>query len=142
MLELTALFASALTSATILPGSSEAVLVGLIALKTTPLAWLLIAAIIGNVAGSIINWTLGYYARSLEAHPRFPLKPEQLARYEQTFARYGRWSLLACWVPVIGDPLTIAAGLARTPLIWFIPLVAMAKAARYLVVTALAVQVF
>lgn len=138
MLELFGLFTSALTSATLLPGTSEAVLTGLVYLGNHPVVWLVAVATLGNVAGSLINWLMGFYARRFEHHPRFPVKPAAMAKYEALFARYGRWSLLAAWVPVVGDPLTVAAGLARTPLIWFIPLVALAKAARYAVVAAIA----
>ena len=138
MLELFGLFSSALVSATLLPGSSEAVLAGLIYLKSLPLVWLIGVATLGNVTGSLINWGLGFYARRLEHHPRFPVKAADMARYEALFARYGRWSLLAAWVPFLGDPITIAAGIARTPLIWFIPLVTLAKGARYVAVAAMA----
>lgn len=142
MLELFGLFTSALVSATVLPGTSEAVLTGLMAFKAAPTVTLVVVATVGNVAGSLINWLLGYYARSLENHPRFPVKKADMIRYEAMYAKYGRWSLFAAWVPLLGDPLTIAAGLARTPLIWFIPVVALAKGARYVAVAAIASQVF
>ena len=142
MIELFGLFTSALWSATILPGSSEAVLTGLLALQSAPVLTLVTVATIGNVSGSLFNWFLGFHARKWENHPRFPVKPADMARFESMYAKYGRWSLLASWVHFFGDPLTLAAGVARTPLIWFVPLVAIAKAARYGVVAAVASQIF
>ncbi len=142
MLELFGLFTSALLSATVLPGSSEAVLTGLLALQSAPVLTLVAVATIGNVSGSLFNWFLGLHARKWENHPRFPVKPVDMARFEAIFAKYGRWSLLASWIPFFGDPITLVAGVARTPLIWFVPLVAIAKGARYAVVAAVVSQVF
>ncbi|MDP4822817.1 MAG: DedA family protein [Aestuariivirgaceae bacterium] len=141
MMELFSLFTSALLSATVLPGSSEAVLAGFMAMDTVPVLALVAAATLGNVLGSLFNWFLGLNARKWENHPRFPVKPADMARFEAIYARYGRWSLLASWVPFFGDPITLAAGIARTPLVWFLPLVTCAKAARYGVVVAVASQV-
>jgi membrane protein YqaA with SNARE-associated domain len=57
-----------------------------------------------------------------------------MAGAEAWYRRYGRWTLLLSWVPVIGDPLTIVAGIMRESLAAFILLVALAKTARYLAV--------
>lgn len=141
-MELLGLFTSALLSATILPGTSEAVLVGYIALSQLPVALLVAVATLGNVLGSFVNWLLGYYARSLENRPWFPVKPAEMARWQAFYERYGRLSLLLAWVPVIGDPITLVAGVARTPIWVFLPLVALSKLGRYVVVAAVAGQVF
>jgi membrane protein YqaA with SNARE-associated domain len=61
-----------------------------------------------------------------------------IARAKAWYHRYGRWSLLLSWLPVIGDPLTIVAGVLREPLPVFLLLVAVAKTARYLAVVAIA----
>ena len=81
-------------------------------------------------------------AWSLRPDTLVTVKPADMARFETIYSKYGRWSLLASWVPFFGDPLTLAAGVARTPLIWFVPLVAIAKGARYGVVAAIASQIF
>ena len=121
MIELFGLFTSALLSATILPGSSEAVLTGLLALQSAPVLTLVTVATIGNVSGSLFNWFLGFHARKWENHPRFPVKPADMARFESIYAKYGRWSLLASWVPLIGDLIgSTAKGAKRTELIVFI----------------------
>jgi membrane protein YqaA with SNARE-associated domain len=131
------LFATALLAATIVPAQSEAALAALLAADRQP-AWALIAvASIGNVLGSTINWLLG---RGVEAfrHARwFPASEAQLARAQAWYQRWGKWSLLASWVPIIGDPLTLAAGIMREPLPVFLLLVSIAKVGRYLVLAAL-----
>ena len=63
--------------------------------------------------------------------PWFPVKPDALARAEGWYRRWGRWSLLLSWVPVIGDPLTLVAGVMREPWWSFLLLVTLAKAGRY-----------
>ncbi len=59
------------------------------------------------------------------------MSPQSLDKAQGWYRRYGRWSLLMSWAPVIGDPLTVAAGLLREPFWSFLVLVAIAKTARY-----------
>lgn len=54
----------------------------------------------------------------------------------QVYERYGHWSLVLSWLPVIGDPLTLIAGVLRTPLARFLPLVIAAKVGRYVAIAA------
>ena len=131
------LFASALIAATILPMQSEAVLVALLIAGNHSIAVLLIAATVGNVLGSLINWMIGRFALRYKDKRWFPSTDQQLARATQWYGRYGRWSLLAAWVPIIGDPLTVVAGVLREPLWSFLVLVTLAKASRYLVLSGL-----
>ncbi len=56
------------------------------------------------------------------------------------YRRYGRWSLLLSWAPIIGDPLTLAAGLLREPFASFILIVGLAKLGRYLLVAGAALH--
>ncbi len=129
------LFLAAFVAATLLPMQSEAALVALLLADYTP--WRLVAvASVGNVLGSTVNWWLGREALRFQDRRWFPIKPDKLIRAQQGYARYGRWSLLLSWVPIIGDPLTLAAGVMREPLRYFLPLVAVAKTGRYLVLTA------
>lgn len=127
------LFASALIAATLLPMGSEAVLVALLLQAEHSVAGLLFVATLGNVAGSVINWVLGRFARSYQDHRWFPVSPAQLARAQVWYLRYGLWSLLLAWVPVIGDPITVVAGVLRTRLWVFVLLVTLAKGGRYAV---------
>ncbi|AXQ27819.1 DedA family protein [Solimonas sp. K1W22B-7] len=126
------LFLSALIAATILPAQSEAVLVGLL-LGGYPPAALLAVATVGNVLGSLINWLLGRGIARAAAPERGPV----LERAQRWYQRYGKWSLLLSWLPVIGDPLTVVAGMLREPLPIFLLLVTVAKLGRYLVLTAI-----
>jgi len=134
MLTLFGLFAAAFLSATLVPGSSEAALAAALASGQAELVPALIVATLGNTLGSCVNWALGLYVAHWRGHRFFPVKEKDFARYEALYQKYGLWSLLASWVPIIGDPLTVMAGLFRTPMRLFIPIVAFAKFVRYLAV--------
>lgn len=136
-----ALFLSAFIAATLLPAASEAVLVGLLVAGQQPVAGLLLAAGIGNVLGSVVNWALGRWIALFQDKPWFPIKAASLARAQAWYQRYGKWSLLLSWAPVIGDPLTIVAGIMRESFPVFMLLVTIAKFGRYLVVTAVTLGV-
>ena len=129
-----ALFAASFLSATIFPFQSEAVLFGMLLAEHYTWWLLILAASLGNTLGSIANWFLGRFLAHFEGRRWFPIRREQMARAEAWYHRYGRWTLLLSWVPVIGDPLTIVAGIMRESLPVFILLVALAKTARYLAV--------
>lgn len=130
------LFLAALAAATILPMQSEAVLVGLLLADYS--SWLLITvASVGNVLGSAINWLLGRGIERFRDRPWFPASNEGLERAQSWYRRYGKWSLLLSWVPIIGDPLTVIAGVLREPFLVFLLLVAVAKVGRYLVLAAI-----
>lgn len=132
------LFGAAFVAATILPAQSEAVLVGLLLTGAYPPALLLLVASVGNVAGSVMNWLLGRSVERYRDRRWFPVRPAALERAQGWYRRYGQWSLLLSWVPVVGDPLTVAAGVMREPFLPFLLLVALAKTGRYLVLAALA----
>ncbi|MGL4635647.1 MAG: YqaA family protein [Beijerinckiaceae bacterium] len=134
MWELAGLFWAAFLSATILPGSSEAALLALMALGSWPVMTLVMVATIGNTLGSVVNWVLGLFVERWRNHKRFPVKPEEFAKYKLWYQKWGVWSLLLAWVPVIGDPLTVMAGVMRTPLWLFILVTGVGKLARYVVV--------
>ncbi|MFG1204550.1 YqaA family protein [Xanthobacter aminoxidans] len=130
------LFLTALAAATILPMQSEAVLVGLLLADYSP--WLLVAvASVGNVLGSAVNWLLGRGIERFRDRHWFPASEAALDRAQDWYRRYGRWSLLLSWAPVIGDPLTVVAGMLREPFPIFLLLVAVAKIGRYLILAAL-----
>lgn len=132
------LFVAAFVAATLLPAQSEAVLAGLIVNGGYSLALLVVVATIGNVLGSLVNWVLGRQVKRFKDRRWFPASPTALARAENWYRRYGRWSLLLSWVPIIGDPLTLVAGTLKEPLWSFLALVSVAKLTRYLAVAAAA----
>jgi membrane protein YqaA with SNARE-associated domain len=126
------LFAAALVAATILPAQSELLLAGLLTAGEQSPVLLVTFASLGNVLGSIINWGLGRFLIHLRHRRWFPLKPAAYDRTVGWFNRYGMWSLLLAWVPVIGDPLTVVAGALRVDLLRFTVLVAIGKVGRYI----------
>ncbi|MBC8651989.1 DedA family protein [Pseudomonas sp. MTM4] len=126
------LFFAAFAAATLVPAQSEAVLVGLLLGSDLSPATLLAVATFGNVLGSVANWLLGRYIERLRHRRWFPVSQRQLEKAQRSYHRYGRWSLLLSWVPIIGDPLTVVAGTLREPLWSFLLLVTLAKGGRYL----------
>lgn len=132
--ELSGLFAVAFLAATIFPAQSELLLAGMVLAERHP-TWTLVAvASAGNVLGSVVNWVLGRFIARFEGRRWFPVSREQVARAERWYQRWGKWSLLLSWAPVIGDPLTVVAGVLREPLPMFLVLVTIAKVARYVMV--------
>ena len=134
------LFFAAFIAATVLPAQSELVLAGLIVVGKQP-AWLLIAiATAGNSFGSSANWLIGWYLYRFRDHRWFPIKASSLNRAIKWYQKYGRWSLLCSWMPVIGDPLTLVAGALREPFWSFFIIVFAAKLARYILVAGFTLQ--
>ena len=136
------LFASAFLAATLLPFYSELATAAMSASDAFDPAMVLIVATAGNTAGATINWGLGRYLVHFRDRRWFPLKPKQLDRATDWFNRYGLWSLLLSWLPWVGDPLTVVAGVLRVNFWLFLPLVMVGKSVRYAVVIAVAMGLF
>jgi membrane protein YqaA with SNARE-associated domain len=130
------LFLAAFGAATLLPVQSEAVLAAMLLADRYAVAMLLAVATFGNVLGSTLNWVLGRSVERLRHKRWFPVSESKLEKAQQSYLRYGRWSLLLSWVPVIGDPLTVVAGIMREPLWSFLLIVTLAKGLRYMLLTA------
>lgn len=130
------LFLVSFAAATILPMQSEAVLAGLLMADYRPWPVVTVASF-GNVLGSAANWLLGRGVERFRHQRWFPVSAEKLDRAGAWYRRYGHWSLLLSWVPVIGDPLTVAAGIMKEPFLRFVIIVAVAKIGRYLAVAAI-----
>lgn len=129
------LFAIAFAAATILPMQSEAALTALLISGYSP--WLLlVVASVGNVLGSTVNWALGRSIGRFGQHRWFPASGRPLDRAQRWYRRYGRWSLLLSWVPLVGDSITVVAGMLRESLVIFLVLVGIAKTGRYLALIA------
>lgn len=92
---------------------------------------LFLVATAGNVLGALVNFALGRFFMRFEDRKWFPVSPAARRKAETLFTRYGQPVLLLSWLPIIGDPLTLAAGLLRTPLAVFVAYVTIGKAARY-----------
>ncbi len=131
MSALISLFAVAFVAATIFPMQSELVLSGMLLTTAIHPVWLVATASVGTVLGAVVNWWLGRKAETFKDKRWFPVKPAALEKAQGFYQRYGRWTLLLSWVPFIGDPLTVAAGLMREGLPVFLMLVTIAKVGRY-----------
>ena len=125
-------------AATILPFSSEVVLTTMYLSNSFETYLLLIFASIGNILGSITNWYLGKKITIFQDRKWFPVSPNQLNRSRKYFQKYGLWSLLLAWVPVIGDPLTLLAGVLKVRFGIFFLLVSISKISRYVFILYLA----
>ena len=120
---------------------SEAALVALLALKPSAVYALVFFASLGNILGSMLNWWLGAHIQRWQNRRWFPASPAQLQRAQQWYQRHGRWSLLLSWLPIVGDPLTLIAGVLREPLWRFTLLVTLAKVGRYAVLAYITLSV-
>jgi membrane protein YqaA with SNARE-associated domain len=135
------LFLSAFVSATLFPGGSEALLVGLMVSGDYAIAGLVLVATLGNVLGSVVNWGLGRWLVQFQDRRWFPLSAEKLLTAQEWYQHYGKWSLLLSWVPIIGDPLTVAAGIMRERFLVFLLLVTLAKFGRYLAIVLVTTEI-
>lgn len=131
MLYLT-MFSSAFLAATVVPFASEITLVAALAAGGA-VHWLLAVATLGNTLGALVNWALGRLMERFRDRRWFPVDAKQLERAQAWFRRYGVWSLLLAWAPLIGEPLTVIAGAMRVHVVPFLVLVAAGKAVRYAV---------
>jgi len=136
----TGLFIAAFLSATILPLGSVVVLAPLLLSGLSP-SMLVVVATIGNVLGSMTNYALGYWASLSLIKKWLRMSEEEFVRAEQHFKKYGIIALLFTWLPFIGDPLTVLAGILRIRLHWFVVLVTVGKAVRYIIASYLILKV-
>ncbi len=124
------LFFSALISSTLMPGGSEALLLYRLS-EGGNAAVLVLVASAGNVLGSLITYSMGRLGNQAAHRKWLRMDEAKVAHAEHWFSRYGQPSLLFAWLPIVGDPLCLVAGLLKSPLLWFIVLVSLGKAARY-----------
>ncbi|MCV2402453.1 DedA family protein [Marinomonas sp. C2222] len=121
----------AFVSATLLPLGSEGVLVYYAREAGISISLLWFCATMGNTLGSLTNWLLGRYLIRYEDRKWFPINSSSRKSTEAFFSKYGKWSLLLVWLPIIGDALAVVAGVLKTPFWWFFVLVFLGKASRY-----------
>lgn len=123
------LFVSAFISATLFPLGSEALLIYNIK-ENYNIYLLLFFATTGNVLGSVLNYYLGLKGE-LYCEKKKYLKKETINKYKSIFDKYGSYTLLLSWMPLIGDPLTFIAGILKYNFKKFLVLVFIAKFIRY-----------
>ncbi len=131
---LATLFLLAFLAATLLPGGSEAGLLAMASLGQYSSLTLLAVASAGNILGSVLNYWLGRLALRYRDRTWFPVTAGQLDKAQGWFSRWGQWAVLLAWVPVIGDPITVAAGVMRMGFVRFVILVSLSKTLRYMVI--------
>ncbi|OIO69138.1 MAG: hypothetical protein AUJ57_09560 [Zetaproteobacteria bacterium CG1_02_53_45] len=124
------LFFSALISSTLFPGGSEALLLYRLNEGGEVVALVLIATI-GNVLGSLITYAMGRLGNEVLHRKWLRISEAQAEKAEQWFEKYGKASLLLAWLPIVGDPLCLVAGLLRCGIVPFLILVSIGKLARY-----------
>lgn len=141
LLSLISLFVSAFLAATLLPLSSEILLLAL--LREGGDALLLVAvASTGNTLGAVVNWWLGILLLRFRDKRWFYFTPSQIDRAQRWYNRYGSWSLLFAWVPLLGDGLTLIGGVMRVRLWVFVLLVGFGKTTRYFIIASLGGWIF
>lgn len=129
------LFLLSFCAATLLPLGSEWLLVTLLLDGADPLATVAVASL-GNSIGALTSYLIGLWSGDWLIAKLLRIGPQQQQRARDWFARYGSWALLLSWLPVIGDPLCLVAGMLRQRFLRFILLVASGKTARYTLVAA------
>lgn len=127
------LFVAAFLAATPIPFQSEVVFLALLANKSAGVLVLILIASVGNVLGSCVTYAVGRGIGGQRSARWFPVRPEQLARAEVWFQKWGLWALLFSWAPG-GDLIVALSGVMRVSIWRFLALVSLAKTLRYGVV--------
>jgi membrane protein YqaA with SNARE-associated domain len=125
------LFIASFLAATLLPGGSEALLIYDLTQQPQLVVTLVIVASIGNSLGSLTSYGLGYIGAKKLTQAQFEGKSAQWIK------RYGVYSLLLSWLPVVGDILCVAAGFYKLPILMSTIFIAVGKTSRYCIVAVL-----
>ena len=128
------LFFLSFLAATLIPTSSELTLATLLSTNNYNPLGLLATASFGNILGSVFNWLLGFYLLQHINKKWFPFNEKQVVSASKWFKKFGVWSLVFAWLPIIGDPLTFIAGILRVWFLIFLILVSVGKFLRYLLI--------
>ncbi|MBS1580958.1 MAG: DedA family protein [Bacteroidetes bacterium] len=131
-LGLPGLFLASFLAATVLPFSSEALLVLMLQGPWSSLSLWGVASL-GNTLGGLTNYGLGRWLPEGRTLRWLRVDPARGARWQAFVQRYGPWGALLCWLPVVGDPIAIALGLFRARPVPVAVLMFIGKALRYAV---------
>lgn len=129
---LVGVFMASFLAATVLPFSSEAVVLAMAALGGSLLP-LFVVATAGNTLGGLLNYTIGRWLPADRVMRWLRIDVLQADRWRAMVQKRGAWAALLCWLPVVGDPIAIALGLFGAPLLPSAVLMLVGKAARYAV---------
>lgn len=135
----TTLFFLSFFASTILPLGSEWLLVALILKGYQPITSVAIATC-GNTLGAFTTYAIGCYGSAFFMGRVLGVSGESRQKAEKIYARYGLWSLVFSWVPVVGDPLCLVGGILKIRFMHFSLLVFLGKLGRYAAISWLALQ--
>lgn len=130
-LGLAGLFIGTFLAATILPFSSDAIYIAVLAATGNPVGCLAVGTL-GNWLGSVFTYCIGWIGKWEWIEKWFKVKPETLRKQKEKIDRYGVWLALICWIPLIGDVVAIALGFYKTSPFWSIVLMLVGKFGRFL----------
>ena len=128
-----ALFLLSFLASSLVPLGSEWLLGVLLVNSFEPTPVVLVATL-GNSCGALTTYAIGLWGGPYLIQRLLRISPASQARAEHHFNRYGSWALLFSWLPILGDPLCLVAGVLRTTFWRFLILVSVGKFVRYLVV--------
>ncbi len=135
---LPALFVLSFLAATVLPLGSEWLLIALILNLFDPQA-VVVVATVGNFLGACTTYGVGFWGASFLLKRMLRIDTAQIERATAFFRKYGSWTLLLSWLPIIGDPLCLVAGSLRLNFFFFSFLVFIGKLGRYAFIAAVTV---
>ncbi len=128
------LFIASFLAATILPLSSEVILSFLLLNNLNPTI-LVSVATFGNVLGSFVNYSIGFWGSIFFVRKVLKISEVEFVKAKQRFQKYGVFSLFFAWVPVIGDPLTVIAGVLKINILIFFIMITSGKLIRYVIIS-------
>lgn len=137
---LPALFILSFLAATIIPLGSEWLLIALL-LNGHDAYSAVSVATLGNYLGACTTYAIGIYGSDFLIKKILRVNDDNLARAKSLYKKYGSWSLLFSWLPIIGDPLCLVGGVLRLGFPVFSVLVFLGKLFRYAMVAFLTVYV-
>ncbi len=133
---LPALFLLSFLASTVVPLGSEWLLIALI-VKGLPVEPLVITATLGNSLGACTTYAVGLWGSTLLIDKVLRLDRKKITQAMALYSKYGSWSLLFSWLPIIGDPLCLTAGLLKFKFPLFVALIVLGKLGRYVAVAAI-----
>jgi len=125
-----ALFALSFLASTLVPLGSEWLLAVMLIQRQDPFLTVLVATF-GNTLGALTTWAIGVAGGPFLVRRVLRINAAAQESAERFYRRYGLWSLLFSWLPLIGDPLCLASGILRVGFVPFTLLVFAGKLARY-----------
>lgn len=128
-----ALFVSSLLASTLLPLSSEPLLIAMVLKEFSPTG-VVVVATIGNWIGSMISYGMGYAGNIEHIEKWLKIKSDKIDRFRAKTEKYGAWFGLLTWVPGIGDILAVCLGVVRARVVPTAIMILIGKAARYAVI--------